>query len=304
MKFSDEFKRTESRFGVFYAPQFNQVVGLRTGLGFEKITIEAPTISSTDAVSDGGFVELAVLLNAGKAVTFDIGGALFGLENDDAEDVIGAEFAIGATFHAGPVDIGLMGRAISLETDLDGGETITEDFSEGRVTIGTSWGYLSRNRPSPALSASPAPPSAEAALITPAAVLKATATSTSPAASAFTPPTQPAPVIERPSNAPPVAVASTTPSEMVAPDLMPLTPAPVAPIQSASLVAGKTVKLVLGAKLRTRPTADATPSPNTPVDLLAVLESSVRNREGVWWYVSFSSGAAWVLEREFDLQVP
>ncbi len=147
MDFSDEFKRTESRFGVFYAPQFNRVLGLRAGLGFEKITIEAPTVSSTDAASDGRFFEIALLLNAGKAVTFDIGGASFDLENDDAEDVKGAEVAIGATFHAGPVDIGLMGRAISLETELNGGGTVTEDFSEGRVTIGTSWGYLSRNRP-------------------------------------------------------------------------------------------------------------------------------------------------------------
>lgn len=137
--FTDEVDLEETRVGVFYAPQVNDVFGFRVGGGYESVSFQFE--SSPESESDGIFLEGAVLLNAGRVVTFDIGGAFFALEDEDGFDTDGTEFRVGATFHAGPVDIGVSGRGLYLETDYGGGDTEEDNIGEARLTVGGSWGY-------------------------------------------------------------------------------------------------------------------------------------------------------------------
>lgn len=137
--FSDEVDLEEFRLGVFYAPQVNDVVGFLIGGGYESLSFQVE--GSPESDPDGTFFEGAVLLNAGRVVTFDIGGAVFALEDDDGFETDGTEFRVGATFHAGPVDIGVGWRGIYLETDYGGGDIEEDDVGEARLTIGGSWGY-------------------------------------------------------------------------------------------------------------------------------------------------------------------
>lgn len=141
--FGNDVDVHETRLGVFYAPPMHKVLGFRVGGGYERVSLEIQ--GSGKGVSDGGFIEGALLINAGRIVTFDVGAALLSLTDDNDEHVRGGEFAAAAIFHAGPVDIGVSGRGLHFETDVSGSSsTVSDDFSEGRLTVGGQWGYAAR----------------------------------------------------------------------------------------------------------------------------------------------------------------
>lgn len=140
VRFDDRLTRSESRLGVFFAPQITPVVGVRAGIGGQWIKYEIRA-TSFDMREDGVFVEVAGLFNAGRIVTFEAGGAVSGLKNDNDEDVGGAEYLLGAIFHTGPVDLGVHARGQRLETDLQGGGKGIEKFSSLLVSVGGHWGY-------------------------------------------------------------------------------------------------------------------------------------------------------------------
>lgn len=140
VRFDDRLTRSESRLGVFFAPQITPMVGVRAGLGWQWINYEIRT-TGFDMTEDGLFVEVAGLFNVGRIVTFEAGGAVSGLQNDNDEDVGGAEYLLGAIFHTGPVDIGVHARGQRLETKFQGGGKGMEEFSSFLVSVGTHWGY-------------------------------------------------------------------------------------------------------------------------------------------------------------------
>jgi hypothetical protein len=142
-----DFVVWETRVGAFYAPALDhRPVSFRVGGGYENFAMKIKG-SGNELESDGAFVEGAVVFNAGRVATFDTGVALFGLENEFG-DAGGAEFFGNVAFHTGPVDVGLGIRSLGITTELDDPSfpdaTFTDNYVEGRLTIGTAWGYGSR----------------------------------------------------------------------------------------------------------------------------------------------------------------
>lgn len=134
-----DVKVRETRADAFYAPPMGRRFGWRVGGGYERISVE---FNGTRNVMDGVIIEGGFLVNAGKVVTFDIGLAAMGLQDDFGQDVGGGEFSGTALFHIKSFDLGVTGRAVGLETDVTGsGSKVKDDFSEVRLTAGWQWGY-------------------------------------------------------------------------------------------------------------------------------------------------------------------
>jgi hypothetical protein len=70
---------------------------------------------------------------------------------------------------------------------------------------------------------------------------------------------------------------------------------------TASPVIGQTVKLRASAVLRSQPKAASNAEP-AGVATQVALKASMRNADGVWWYVSAGKLTAWVLQSDLDLQ--
>lgn len=137
-RFPEKLSTSESRVGVFYAPSQQGVTGFRVGGGYEAIRVEPDSFFNK---SDGGFLEAALLLNAGRVVSFDVSGSLMSLRDNRDQSVRGMEVRTGAIFHAGPVDIGISGRALSFKTEINRGGTVKERVREATLTIGGAWGF-------------------------------------------------------------------------------------------------------------------------------------------------------------------
>jgi len=144
--FDDEVNADELRIGFYYAPPERRVIGFRVGGGYERVSIDIPSVFSDESKTDGLFAEGAILINAGRIVTFDIGGALMAMEDEDSNDSAGAEFRAGAVFHVGPVDLGLAYRALAINTEYDDGDEEDDTIGELRLTIGGAWGYPGKSQ--------------------------------------------------------------------------------------------------------------------------------------------------------------
>jgi hypothetical protein len=144
--FDEDLVVRQERIGVFFAPPLHgRPVGFRAGGGYASFMREARD-SNNEIRSDGGFIEGAIVIDAGRVVTFDAGLVLLGLDNDFG-DAGGAEIFGNAMFHAGPVDVGIGMRSLAFTTEVDGTASdyeFTQGYAEGRVMVGMQWGYGSR----------------------------------------------------------------------------------------------------------------------------------------------------------------
>lgn len=143
--FEQDAEIDEFRLGVFYQPPHERVVSFRAGAGYEGVRIDVPALYF-DLDFDGVFVEGAVLFRVAEVVTFDVGLALMGLEDNYDQDAGGAEFRASALFGAGPLDFEASYRALNINTEYWDGGDVDDTFAELRFTVGASWGYPQRSR--------------------------------------------------------------------------------------------------------------------------------------------------------------
>ena len=139
--FDDEVTISEFRLGVYFAPPPKRTVGFRVGGGYIRQSFKIEGFGSDTDTANGLFGEGAVLIDAGKVVTFDLGGTLFVNEHDEDGTSVGVEAHAMAVFHAGPVDIGAGYRYQAINTQFDDDDNLDESIGELRLTIGGSWGF-------------------------------------------------------------------------------------------------------------------------------------------------------------------
>jgi hypothetical protein len=137
--FDDEVKLSEFRAGFFYA-MTPKPVGFRVGGGYTEQGFEFE--DEDEFTTDGLFLEAALVVNAGKFVTFDIGGTFLALEDEEDGETGGFEFNVKSLFHVGPVDLGVGYRLLGMHTEYDEDDyELDEVYGEFRLTIGGSWGF-------------------------------------------------------------------------------------------------------------------------------------------------------------------
>src|SRR5262245_39325481 len=141
--FDTELTFSELRLGAFYAPPQSSTVGFRVGGGYIRQAHDLDTPGFDAEIANGLFAEGAVLIDAGKVVTFDLGSSVFASEHDDDHSgrSVGLDLHAYVFFHTGPVDFGVGVRGQGIGTEYDDGDSIDERLAEFRLMIGGSWGY-------------------------------------------------------------------------------------------------------------------------------------------------------------------
>lgn len=124
----------DARFGLFFAPQPRGALGFRVGGGY---VYGDERTGSSDRTQDGGFLEAAATLDAGRRATFDLAAAVLKVEGRSDYDAEGGELRLGVALHAGPVDLTLGSRYLALDRE----SPFDESLLEFRAGVAGRWGY-------------------------------------------------------------------------------------------------------------------------------------------------------------------
>ena len=132
---SEDIQQQETRFGVFYATPVRAPVRLRWGGGY--VYADEDAESQDSRYQDGGFLEGAVAVDAGKRVTFELAAAALKLDGPQDYDAETTAVSGGVALHLGDADLTLDARYA--ETDRE--DWLDEERLELRLGVRTAWNY-------------------------------------------------------------------------------------------------------------------------------------------------------------------